>query len=242
MSNTWGKELYYIPEYWTFWLKIGAALVLLTIAGIVIHAALRAVFGKKAKKIKVHRSYLHTVPVRIWHCLNALLFVTLLTTGFLNYFNIIGPNEFMVKMHALLGKFYVVLWVLFIVMGIVSGYIKNYITKLNGIVERVCNQAYYYILGIMKGDSHPYSVTMSNKFNPIQQISYIGVMFALVPLILCSGLVAQHAKSACMLKGHIYMGVVGLIFVLVHLYMCTTGDKPLHLFKSMVDGYHRENS
>ena len=40
---------------------------------------------------------------------------------------------------------------------------------------------------------------------------------------------------------HIVVGFVLSIFLLIHLYTCTLGDKPATLFKSMVNGYHEEH-
>jgi thiosulfate reductase cytochrome b subunit len=40
---------------------------------------------------------------------------------------------------------------------------------------------------------------------------------------------------------HIVVGFVLSIFLLIHLYTCTLGDKPGTLFKSMVNGYHEEH-
>jgi thiosulfate reductase cytochrome b subunit len=127
-------------------------------------------------------------------------------------------------------------------MGILTDNIKHYVIKFGGIIGRIWKQVLYYIYGILKGAPHPFAVTAENKFNPIQQVSYIGVMFALVPLILISGVLALYAQSAWALVVHSALGILGLIFIFVHVYMCTTGDKPSYLIKVMFDGYHREDA
>ncbi len=40
---------------------------------------------------------------------------------------------------------------------------------------------------------------------------------------------------------HIIVGFILSIFLVIHLYTCTLGDKPGTLFKSMVNGYHEEH-
>ena len=40
---------------------------------------------------------------------------------------------------------------------------------------------------------------------------------------------------------HLVTAFVLSIFLLIHLYTCTLGDKPGTLFKSMVNGYHEEH-
>ena len=241
MISIWGPDLNYTPDYWPFWLKIGAVLVLLVIVGILGHALLRVMFSKKTTAGEMHKTYMYILPVRLWHWLNALFFIALLVTGILNHFTI-GPTASMVKIHHLLGKMYLGVWALFIIMGVATGNMKHYVMTLSGIVGRIWKQAMYYLYGILKGEPHPFAVTAENKFNPIQQVSYIGVMFALVPLILASGLLALYAKSAWALVIHFGLAIVGLMFIFIHVYMCTTGDKPSYLVKGMIDGYHREDS
>ncbi|VDZ78165.1 thiosulfate reductase cytochrome b subunit [Salmonella bongori] len=36
----------------------------------------------------------------------------------------------------------------------------------------------------MKGEGHPYTATEQNKFNPLQQLAYLAIMYALVPLLM----------------------------------------------------------
>ena len=40
---------------------------------------------------------------------------------------------------------------------------------------------------------------------------------------------------------HIIVGFVLSLFLLVHIYTCTLGEKPGTLFKSMINGYHEEH-
>ena len=40
---------------------------------------------------------------------------------------------------------------------------------------------------------------------------------------------------------HVIVGFVLSLFLLIHIYTCTLGDKPGTLFKSMVNGYHEEH-
>ena len=40
---------------------------------------------------------------------------------------------------------------------------------------------------------------------------------------------------------HIIVGFVLSMFLIIHLYTCTLGDKPGTLFKSMITGYHEEH-
>lgn len=241
MISIWGPDINYTPEYWPAWLKIFTVITALVLAAIILHALLRRVMVKKhGSKSEVHKFYLYILPVRLWHWLNALFFITLLVTGLLNHFSI-GNTKLMVIWHKYTALAYIALWAVFIIMNIVTGNIRQYAVKWKDFTGRIYKQAKYYLHGILKGAPHPFETTAEDKFNPIQQVSYIGVMFLLVPLIIITGLAALYGHSALMLKFHLALGVAGLIFLMIHLYMCTTGNKPLDLIKAMIDGYHRSN-
>lgn len=241
MTWTWGPELYYVPEYWPEWLKVLAVITLLALAGVVVHGLLRIILGKKINTgEEPHKFYLYILPVRVWHWLNALFFIVLLITGLLGHFSI-GNTEWMVKIHKFTSIVYVALWLSFIIISIITGNFKYYCIHFAGMPARVYKQAMYYLIGIMKGEPHPYETTVEQKFNPIQQLTYVGVVFMLLPLIILTGLGALFGHSAIMLKIHLALGVFGLIFLIIHLYMCTTGDRPLYLIKGMIDGYHRND-
>ena len=118
--------------------------------------------------------------------------------------------------------------------------------------ENLWTQAKFYISGIFKKEPHPFAINKQRKFNPLQKISYVVVMYVCMPLIIISGLglmfpetiIAQFLKiSGLALTDflHQIMGFVLFIFLLVHLYTCTLGDKPVTLFKSMLNGYHEEH-
>lgn len=45
-----------------------------------------------------------------------------------------------------------------------------------------------------------------------------------------------------MLTLHMVLAVVALMFLCAHLYLCTLGDTPGQIFRSMLDGYHRHRA
>lgn len=111
-------------------------------------------------------------------------------------------------------------------------------------------QTRFYLYGIFRGDPHPEHATEAAKFNVLQQIGYITVMFLCLPLLLVTGLLMMYPaytpEYIFSLPGkqivaylHYALAVVMVAFIAVHLYLCSTGDTPGALLKGMLDGFHR---
>ncbi len=45
-----------------------------------------------------------------------------------------------------------------------------------------------------------------------------------------------------MLVLNMALGMIGILFIWAHIYLCTLGDTPGQIFRSMIDGYHRHRS
>lgn len=98
MNSIWGAELNYAPDYWPLWLIYAGVVIVLMIAGTVIHALLRRMLSPKTATGEEHRDYLYSLAVRRWHWGNALLFILLLLSGLFGHFSV-GPVVLMVQVH-----------------------------------------------------------------------------------------------------------------------------------------------
>jgi len=136
--------------------------------------------------------------------------------------------------------------------NIVTGNGKYYRGLKDEVPGNLMKQAMFYISGMFKNEKHPFPINMERKFNPLQKISYVAVMYLCMPLIIISGLGLLFPETVIMqvfgVSGmvltdyvHIIMAFCLSIFLLIHLYTCTLGDKPLTLFRSMFNGYHEEH-
>ena len=140
------------------------------------------------------RIHLHDLPVRIWHWVNLAAFIILIVTGAqirmgdkLNLFSF----ETAVNVHSWLGFILIANFFLWLVYYIVTGNIKIYIPPLHKPLEfakKALIQAKFYGWGIMVGDDNPHHATFYNKFNPMQQVSYLAIMVLLIPLQFVTGL------------------------------------------------------
>lgn len=202
-----------------------------------------------------HRIYLLPLWIRLWHWSNALLVIMLAVTGISLHFA--DPNlplvEFSLaaRVHQVAGVALVALYAFFVIANIVSGNWWQYVPKPPGILERCRVQAKWYMMGIFKGEPHPYRVSEEANFNPLQAISYWMIMYAIMPVMLLSGLLFLIPELAPeRMFGfdgllpvailHYLTGALILMFMVMHIYLGTTGVTLTSMFKTMINGWHEE--
>ena len=197
--------------------------------------------------------YLYPIWVRVWHLINALLFIALICTGLClqysgNPYTLI-PFNYAVSIHNISGIVLIVGFVFYLVGNRFTSNGSYYQFKLKGLIKRVVKQFRYYSFGIFKKEAPPYPITKKRKFNPLQKLSYVIVMYFLMPIVIFTGLglfFPDMLPSKIMgMSGlhlidliHIITGFALSIFMVVHIYFCTIGKTPLANFKSMINGWH----
>ena len=234
------------PEYWPVWLVL-AGLALVGMLGVLIlHFMLRAKCSKKSAENEEHKVYLYSKAVRLWHWCNALLFIILLGSGLLNHFALVSASVMasLVAWHKVCGYLLIVCWLGFLCVNLFGGNGHHYCIQWSGWFDRAMKQTKFYLVDIIKGADHPFPATQACKFNPLQQIAYLGIMFGLVPLLIVTGFLALNPEwlpgvRRWILTGHFMLAVISLFFIFAHIYLCTTGKTATQTFKSMIDGYHR---
>lgn len=203
-----------------------------------------------------NRIYLYPVWIRLWHTTNALMFILLVVTGIsLHYATAEGsliPFQISVAIHNICAIILTVNYGVFVIGNMISGNGMFYRKWRKNLWPKLWKQFMFYAVGIFKGEPHPFPITKKQKFNPLQKVSYVFAMYFGMPLLIISGfgLMFPEKISASIfnISGllfydvlHIIVGFVLSMFLLIHLYTCTLGDKPGTLFKSMVNGYHEEH-
>jgi thiosulfate reductase cytochrome b subunit len=155
-----------------------------------------------------------------------------------------------VKVHNIAAILLVFTYGFFVIANVLSGNGRYYRLKEN-LLNDIKLQFRYYAYGMFAGEKHPFEVNEENKFNPLQKISYVTVIYVLMPLLIISGLALLFPEiilrqvlniSGVLLTDilHVITGYLLSLFLIVHIYTCTLGRKPGTLFKSMVNGYHEE--
>ena len=237
--------------------RLSLILLGLTVVGAVGHGLLRMSFNKPRTLELIHRVYLYPVWLRLWHWFNAVLFVVLILTGLSMHFadaeQPIISFSLATTAHNIAGLALAACYIFFVAGNLFGKNGRHYIPQFRGLIQRVIEQIRFYLFGIMRGEGHPFPATEESKFNPLQQLAYIAVMYALMPILVVTGILLQIPE---LVRGQVLgFGGVGLmailhslaaffatVFMVVHIYLGSTGDKATTLYKSMINGWHEEFS
>jgi thiosulfate reductase cytochrome b subunit len=202
------------------------------------------------------RTYVHPIPVRIWHWLNALGFVLLITTGFqIRYSDILGLMSFetAVKFHNWIGFILIANYFVWLLFYLLTDRISIYHPELDAkkYFRDTFRQLRFYGYGIFKGEPNPHHVSPYAKFNPMQKVMYQIVMLLIVPVQFFTGLLlwnlTRFESWVEFLGGvrvistvHVLIFIFFITFLLVHVYLGALGHTPGAHFKAMVTGYEEE--
>jgi len=199
------------------------------------------------------RLYIHPLPVRIWHWINASGFVLLILTGLqIRYLGVVDvlPFKVAVTVHnwvgfTLIGNFFI--WLLFYLF---TDKIRVYHPELSPAkyFRDSFRQIQYYGYGIFKGEPNPHHVSAYHKFNAVQSMSYQIIMMLIVPVQFYTGLllwdVKRFAGAVEFFGGvrvvdtvHVLIFIVFVLFLFVHIYLATLGHTRTAHLKAMVTGY-----
>lgn len=204
-----------------------------------------------------NKVYLYPVWIRLWHVSNALLCLLLIVTGISMQFaapeRALIPFSVAVSIHNLSGILLTIFYLVFIIGNLTTGNGKYYRQKLAGFGKEIMKQVRYYSYGMFVGETAPFKISESRKFNPIQKLSYIAIMYIFLPVLVITGwgllFPETIATRVWNFSGisitsilHSILGFFILLFLFIHIYFCTVGHTATSNFKSMVDGYHETHN
>lgn len=196
--------------------------------------------GKKMVNI-----YLYTRYERFWHWLQSAIIILLLITGFEvhNSFSLMGFRT-AVDIHNYVGLGWLILFAFFVFWVLTTGEWRQYVptTRKMFLVVR------YYSYGIFRGESHPVPKRKEAKHNPLQRLVYLSLAALLLPVQMASGfLYWSYNFWQGWGLGWLSLQVVALIhmagafailsFLVVHLYMITTGHTISAHTRAMITGW-----
>jgi thiosulfate reductase cytochrome b subunit len=231
----------------------------LTVCGVLAHALLRVLTRRNRPRMSAAAEKVRMYPVwlRVWHWSNAILIVVLAYTGVRMHFGqrrgAIMSFETAFNVHNLAGSLLVIVGVLYFVGNLIGRNQRQYLSKPRDGFRGVLRQARWYLFGIFKGEPHPYHASPEHKFNPLQHLTYTGVMYVMYPLLLLSGVallfpdvlprgVLGHPGVWWVAAIHWILAAAAILFLVGHLYLGSTGDKVRDLYAAMLDGHHRHRT
>ncbi len=187
--------------------------------------------------------YMYKGFERIWHWLQAALIILLLLTGFEIHgsYELFGyQGAYVVHIQAawiLLG-----LLVLALFWHVTTGEWRQYKPTLKNLDKMVrC-----YMVGIFLDEPRPYTKTPETKLNPLQKLSYLGVLLFILPILIISGLGCYFYNDLQAWGLSVGFGPLAILhtigaflmltFLVIHVYMTTTGHSPLSYTIAMITG------
>ena len=196
---------------------------------------------------------LYPLWLRLWHWTNALLFLVLIVTGISMHYsspaNTILPFQWARLLHNTAGYLLTVAYLYFVIGNLLTPNGRQYVPTRGELADGVVRQLRYYLLGIFRGDPHPYDQSLSAKFNPLQKITYLGIMYVAAPVVIASGLLLvfpgilpdRIMNVTGILPVAVVHSAVGFfvsLFMVGHIYLASTGYTVAENYRAMITGFH----
>jgi len=197
------------------------------------------------------RVYLHPLPLRIWHWVNALIVILLLATGI--QFRVPGiaalwRHDPLLALHKWAGLAMTASWIFWVIYGLATRHFVRHYAFRRRDFERMVEQARFYLFLIFRGEKNPFHPSPDEKLNALQKLAYGTVMGIVSPVMVATGLIFV---SGFRIGGKLLhfdtiktidaLHVTGLylfsLFLVIHVYMATIGPTAFTHIKSMIVGY-----
>jgi thiosulfate reductase cytochrome b subunit len=156
--------------------------------------------------------------------------------------------SYVVQVHNIMALILVANAALSAFYHLASGEIQQFLPRPRGFFDQVFTQAKYYLQGIFRGDEHPFEKTPKRKMNPLQQATYFAILNVLLPLQVLSGALMWGAQRWPGLTNslgglpflapfHTLISWLFASFIVMHVYLTTTGHTPMASIKGMIMGW-----
>jgi thiosulfate reductase cytochrome b subunit len=236
------------------WVDLFGSLVfLVTLLSVAGHGTLRflSVLRQPGTRAEVEQVYMYGMYERLWHWLQTFTILGLLFTGLVIH----KPDTFglfsfrgVVLVHNVLAAIVVINAALSLFYHLVSGEIRQFLPRPAGFFDAALQQALFYQRGIFKGERHPFEKTPDKKLNPLQQVTYFGLLNVLLPLQVITGalmwgaqrwpdLTARLGGLPFLAPFHTLIAWLFGAFIVGHVYLTTTGHAPLASIQAMMMGW-----
>lgn len=191
------------------------------------------------QKVKIYSKF-----ERFWHWTQMLLVLLLAFTGFEIHgnFSLFGYEE-AVRLHSISGWVFLVLTIFAMFWMLVTGQSRQFLPVRHNIKSQIL----YYVSGIFVNAEHPVRKTPECKLNPIQRLTYFSLIVLVFPVQLITGFLYMyfHYPEQPIEMGGLStvavlhtLGAFALVaFIIIHLYLITTGHNIFTNLWSMITGF-----
>lgn len=236
---------------WVDW--FGVIAFLGTLGGVTLHGGLRwyASVRRPKHEAKLEKIYLYTPYERLWHWLQTFAILLLVFTGLIihkpSMFGVFS-FRYVVQVHNALGFLLLANAALALFYNLASGDIKRFVPQPRGFFNQAVSQTLYYLRGIFRDEEHPFEKTRQARLNPLQKVTYLAILNVFLPLQIITGVLmwgtqrwpdiaARLGGLAFLSPFHTLVAWSFAAFIVLHVYLTTTGHTPLAGIKSMIDGW-----
>ncbi len=190
---------------------------------------------------KIIKIYLYTRYERFWHWLQAFIIILLLITGFEIHgtYTLLGFQT-AVNVHNFVGLSWIILFAFFVFWLFTTGEWKQYIPT----TKKLFSVVLYYSWGIFQGRPHPVQKSPGAKHNPLQRLTYLALSALMLPVQMASGLfyylynyLNNSIELSILAYVHTLVAFLLVNFLIVHVYMTTTGHSLFSHISGMITGW-----
>lgn len=241
--------------------RLGLLLLIMTILGVTGHGSLRYLARRKRERERgvsdkpreLKKVYMYDTYERIWHWVQAFMILYLLFSGLVIHKpHLFGNFSFplMVDTHNIFGFILLANAALALFYNLASGRFKQYLPEPKDFFGRSFTQALYYMQGIFKGEHHPFEKTKHERLNPLQEVTYFGILNVLLPAQVITGLMIYWGQQnwpivftslgglPVLAPVHTAVAWLFATFIVMHIYLATaSGHKSTAAIKSMITGW-----
>lgn len=191
------------------------------------------------KKVYIYKGF-----ERFWHWTQTILILSLMLTGFEIHssYELMG-FENAVKWHNNAAWAFIVLIIFAIFWHLTTDQWRNYIPTMKNMKAQI----EFYLTGIFRHAPHPTRKRTLSKLNPLQRIVYLGLKILVIPVMVISGLLYMffnYPVSGLEVQSlgpiavvHTLGAFLLVAFLIVHLYLITTGRTVFTNLKAMITGW-----
>jgi len=196
----------------------------------------------------VNKVYIYKRFERFWHWSQASLILFLAISGFEIHDTIhLFGFEKAVEFHRVASISLIVLIIFAIFWHLAFDEWRQYIPTQKYLIAQVR----FYLFGMFKGEKHPTKKTVLQKLNPLQRLIYLAFKLFMIPVVVISGLLYMFVKTidanevvviskfdlGTVALWHTFGAFLLIAFLIVHVYMTTTGHTYTSNIKAMITGY-----